>query len=119
MEYNGLAATSGNTYGYGLAYTDAVTGAAKLTLVAGTKEGTFAFLTEDGKYLAAVGNQNKFTAKTTLDDYCSWTITFNYWGDVIITNVGDTSRVIQWNTNHPRFAPYTGTQQNIQLYVYD
>ena len=120
MEYNGLNSTNvgTNTYGNGVAYTDNIAGTVKLTVVAGATEGTYAFMTEDGTYLAWVSGKNNLTSKTAIDNYCSWTVTFDANGDAVILNVADSARKLQWNAGSPRFSAYTSTQTAIQLYVY-
>ena len=113
-----LSGVNSNNIGTYVNYTDAPTGAYVITLEAGTKEGTFAMKTPDGKYLYAT-NANKLSAKEgTVDDSMSWTITFDSEGNAIITNVGLTDRVLQWNinANQERFCCYKNTMKSVQIY---
>lgn len=117
MELSG-GMTSSTTYGTGAAYSDAPTGAYKLTVVAGSTSGSYAFKTSDGKYLYYTGSKNTLTTTTSVTDASSWTVSVDANGNATIANVGTTARKLQWNASSPRFACYTSTQTAIQLYVY-
>ena len=113
-EFNGIT----NNIGTFVNYTDAPTGVWVLTLEAGSQAGTFAIKTPDGKYLYTT-NENKIKSKTgAIDDSMSWTITFDASGNAIITNVGLTDRVLQWNRNsgQSRFCCYKNTMESVQIY---
>ena len=113
-EFNGIT----NNIGTFATYTDAPTGVWILTLEAGSQAGTFAIKTPDGKYLYTT-NENKIKSKTgTVDDSMSWTITFDASGNAIITNVGLTDRILQWNRNsgQSRFCCYKNTMESVQIY---
>ena len=113
-EFNGIT----NNIGTFATYTDAPTGVWILTLEAGSQAGTFAIKTPDGKYLYTT-NENKIKSKTgTVDDSMSWTITFDALGNAIITNVGLTDRILQWNRNsgQSRFCCYKNTMESVQIY---
>ena len=114
MELSGISTTS-TKYGIGVAYSGNVSGAFALTIVAGSSDGTFAFQTSDGKYLYW-SSGNSLNVSETVDANSSWTITFDVDGNVVIKNVADSARQIQWNSSSPRFAAYTSTQKAIQLY---
>ena len=105
-----------SSYGTGVAYTSAPAGVMKLTVVAGSTAGTYAFKTEDGKYLYW-SSSNSLNLNATLSVNTSWKVTFSG-GNVIIQNAKDNARKIQWNASSPRFACYTSAQTAIQLYVY-
>ena len=112
-EMNGFYSTS---YAYGTAYTDAPMGEYLWTVAAGASEGTYAFVNSDGAYLAWVSGNSAKTADT-LDANSSWTVTFDDSGNALVTNAADTTRLLRWNANNPRFACYTSTQTAIQIYV--
>ena len=116
MELSAISTTS-TKYGIGVAYTSAPAGVMKLTVVAGSSSGTYAFKTADGKYLYWTSG-NSLNVSTTLNANTSWTVTFSG-GNVVIKNAKDSSRQIYWNASSPRFACYSKSgQQAIQLYVY-
>lgn len=116
MEMQGV---SGNgKYIANVAYTTIPTGAFAVTLENGSKEGTFALKTSDGKYLSSDSGNNLYAKETTVTDATSWTVSFDEKGNVVITNVS-TSRIIRYNTGSPRFAAYASTSSintPIQLY---
>lgn len=116
MEMQGV---SGNgKYIANVAYTTIPTGAFAVTLENGSKEGTFALKTSDGKYLSSDSGNNLYAKETTVTDATSWTVSFDGNGNVVITNVS-TSRIIRYNTGSPRFAAYASTSSintPIQLY---
>ena len=91
-------------------------GAMKLTVVAGSTAGTYAFKTEDGKYLTWTSG-NSLNVSATSSANTSWTVTFEE-GNAIILNAADATRKLQWNTGSPRFACYTSAQAAIQIYKY-
>lgn len=104
----------GNTkYGEGADYTSTPAGAYLLEVVAGSEANTFA-LKHGSDYLQWASG-NSLNTKTTIDVNSSWTITFSG-GDATIKNASDDSRFIQWNASSPRFACYTSSQKDVQLY---
>jgi len=103
------------TYATVADFTTAIAGTYKLDVVAGTAEGSFAFKHGD-YYLSYLGTKNHVSTSTTLDAEASWKVTFNEDGDAIVTNVGDTTRILQYNTATPRFACYTGSQVAVEFY---
>ena len=117
MELSG-GMTSSTTYGTGVAYSNAPTGAYTLTVVAGSTSGSYAFMTSDGNYLYYTGSSNTLTTTTSVTDKSSWTVSFDANGNATIANVGNTARKLQWNASSPRFACYTSTQTAVQIYVY-
>ena len=114
MELSSISTTS-TKYGIGVAYTGTPAGAMKLTVVAGSTSGTYAFKTEDGKYLYWTSG-NSLATDATLNANTSWTVTFSN-GNAVIKNAKDSSRQIYWNASSPRFACYNKTGQTaVQLY---
>ena len=45
-----------------------------------------------------------------------WTLSLDSSGNVVITNVADGSRKLQYNASDPRFCCYTSSQKAVQLY---
>lgn len=95
-----------------------------LTLVAGTKDGTFAFQTEEGTYLyAASSSSNHLKSSTSLDDNGSWAITIAADGTATVVSQGSNARnTMQYNPNNgsPLFSCYAPDkpQQPICIYIY-
>lgn len=82
-----------------------------VTLEVGT-DGNYFLKTSEG-YVYYSGSENAiFYGEKTSDNNYLWTVSVDG-----ITNVGSTKRKIQYNTSSPRFTCYTGTQQNVTLYV--
>lgn len=89
--------------------------ATQLTLVTGSKSGTFA-LQDGSKYLNAVSDENYLKSEATeVTDISSWTITANKTGAKIF-NVSLTSREIQQNSSTNVFSTYKSTQKPILIY---
>ena len=68
------------------------------------------------KYVSFTGTSNNAMAVTSITGGSErWT--FSYTSSLFtIANVTSTTRLLQYNTGSPRFACYTGSQQNITLY---
>ncbi len=105
--------TSIGSYGEGTEYSDTPVGTYVFDVVAGSSSGTFAF--KNGSDYISWSSGNSLGTSTTLDANSSWTVSFNS-GNAIITNAYDNTRKIRWNAASPRFACYTSTQTQIQLY---
>ncbi len=87
------------------------------TVEAGKTSGSYAFKDAAGNYLYYSGSSNELYSKTmTLDNTASWTVAFNS-SDMVVTNVGNTERVLQYNSSSPRFACYKSTQENVKLWL--
>ena len=112
MELSGIS-TTGTKYGLGTSYTSSPAGVYPLTVVAGSKDNTYAFR-NGANYLTWISG-NSLNVATSLSDNTSWIVSFNE-GNAIIKNASDESRQLQWNKTSPRFACYGSTQQAIQLY---
>lgn len=116
----GTLSTTSTTYGTKQAVTidgnlmTSTGSALVLTVVAGSKEGTFAFKTTAGKYISWTSG-NSLAHSTAVNANSSWTVDVAS-GNATITNVSDTTRILQYNASSPRFACYTGTQQPINIY---
>jgi len=65
-------------------------------------------------YAGYYGTGNNAYGVSTLNDSARWT--FAYSTLFTITNIKAPTRLLQYNTSSPRFACYTGSQQNITLY---
>ena len=110
-----MSGFNGTSYATGEAYGDNATGKYAWTVVAGSEEGTFAFVNADGKYMCWTSS-NSLKAVDQLDVNSSWNVTFDDAGNVVVLNAKDSARKLQWNASNPRFACYTSSQTAIQLY---
>lgn len=61
---------------------------------------------------------NAYIYEAYTEKNCDWTFTFAD-GLFTCTNGSVTNRLLQYNTNSPRFACYTGSQKNLTLYKLD
>ena len=68
----------------------------------------------DGNYLFW-SSGNSLATSTTVSVNSSWTITIKD-GVATISNSKDSTRKLQYNASSPRFACYTGTQQDVRIY---
>ena len=94
------------------------------TVGQGNAEGSYTFY--NGSYYLAYtntstsSNNNLYTianpASNDQLNQVSWTVSFDNVDSVVITNVYNTNRKLQYNTNSPRFCGYTGTQVNGKIY---
>ena len=103
---------SGNTITFG-------SDVQKLTLVAGTKTGTFAFSTGSGYLYAASSSKNYLKTETKLSDNSSWKIEIAATGVATIKAQGTNTR--NWmrynnSNNPPLFACYGSGQADICIY---
>lgn len=91
----------------------------KLTLVAGTKTGTFAFSTGSGYLYAASSSSNHLKTEANLSDNSSWQIEIAATGVATIKAQGaNTRNWMRYNPNNgtPLFACYSSGQQDICIY---
>ncbi len=111
-EFGGISGTKG----LAVAYTGNFAASNIIEVVAGVNAGTVAFKVGD-KYLAWTSG-NSLTTVDTVDASSSWTVTAGENDTVVITHVGTTERVLQFNANanQERFCAYKGTQQAVVLY---
>lgn len=107
--------TTSTIYGLKADYTDNPAATFVLEVVAGSEAGSFAFKTSDGAYLCWTSG-NSLKTSTSVDANSSWTVTFEG-GTTTIRNVADSKRILQYNTSSPRFACYTGTQKNADIFI--
>lgn len=61
---------------------------------------------------------NAYIYEAYTEENCDWTFTFAD-GFFSCENKAVTGRLLQYNTNSPRFACYTGSQKNLTLYKLD
>lgn len=106
--------TTGTTVGAVTEYATNPSGSFMLTIVAGNANNSYAFKTPSNTYLSW-SSGNSLTTSDQINNASSWTIT-NDNGDFKFTNVGTTSRVLQYNSGNPRFACYTSDQSAFQIY---
>lgn len=97
------------------------TGVAVLTL--GGEEDAWTLKSSlSNQYLSLPNNSNELRAAASVgnEEAEEWTISISDGNVYIINNKNpqndNKNRYIQWNSGSPRFACYTGTQKNIQLY---
>ena len=107
------------TYGISATYTDTISKTIPLEIVAGSVDGSFAFLTSESTYLSLNSSGNALHTRSTLDDNSSWTISFDDNGNAIITSCAYNTRTLQFNAGSPRFACYESSQTPVQLYKCD
>lgn len=107
--------TTSTIYGLKADYTDNPAATFVLEVVAGKAEESFAFKTSDGAYLCWTSG-NSLKTSTLVDANSSWTVTFEG-GTTTIRNVADSKRILQYNTSSPRFACYTGSQKNADIFI--
>lgn len=71
-------------------------------------------------YIGYEGSKNSLSRTSTepksTDTHYLWKLSYKEGGDVWVRNAAVDSRRLQWNSNHPRFACYTGSQQELTLY---
>ncbi len=90
-----------------------------LTLVGGTKDGTFGFDTGSGYLYAAggTGKNNYLKVENSLSDNSSWKITIDETGVAKVIAQGDAIRnVIQYNYTSKLFSCYASGQKDISIY---
>lgn len=92
-----------------------LTGATILTLGGNSSAWTLSNQTE---YLYYTGTGNTLQTGTSSSTGNTWTIAISS-GSATITNVSSSTRVIQYNSSSPRFACYTSTQLNPNVYKMD
>lgn len=116
VEMKGVTGT--NKYISDVAYTGAPQGEFVLEVVEGSKEGTFAFKTADGRYLLSQGTKNEIylsEAEVKVSDSTSWEVEFDADGKATITN-SSTNRLLRYNTSNPRFSTYSSGQQPVIIF---
>lgn len=113
--------TSGNNY---FTSSTIITDALLVTIQSSTNGYTLTY-TDDSEVLTYIAYNSSATSKsnylhplTSFNDYCEWNINVST-DSVSIHNNGNTSRYIQYNLTNPRFAGYTGTQEDPSLYKVD
>jgi hypothetical protein len=124
MVYEGSpSAVMGTIVNYGASVTASVSNstvttkdAVELTLAG--QEGAWTFATADGKYIAW-NSGNTLNLNDEADEKSQWTVTEKENSGFILTNVGTTDRILQYNSGSPRFACYTGSQKDAVLYILD
>jgi hypothetical protein len=72
-------------------------------------------LSTDEGYLSYSGSSNKIFTVSELANSCYWSISITN-GDASIESNNVSGRYLQYNSGSPRFACYTGTQNDVQLY---
>ena len=91
-------------------------GSFPLMVVEGCQEGTFAFMTQDGKYLAwEFASANSLTPSDVINANSSWTVTIED-GKAVIKNAFNGNRTIQYSALQKRFAAYSTERAAITLW---
>lgn len=114
-EMSDINVISNNTCGIASDYTTNPVGTYPLTIEAGNNETGYSFKTSDNKYLSW-SSGNTLIKSDTKDDASSWKIDSNTEGNFKFANVGTVDRIMQYNTNNPRWACYTSAQTAFQIY---
>lgn len=93
----------------------------ELILEEGTKEGTFAFNTNNGYLYAASSKSNHLKTKDSIDDNASWKISIDSSNTTITAQGNYTRNKIRYNPNNnsPIFSCYEKGQNPVQLYKVD
>lgn len=93
----------------------------ELILEEGTKEGTFAFRTNNGYLYAASSSKNHLKTKDSIDDNASWQILIDSSNTTITAQGNYTRNEIRYNPNNnsPIFSCYASGQDPVQLYKVD
>ena len=93
----------------------------ELILEEGTKEGTFAFRTNNGYLYAASSSSNHLKTKDSIDDNASWQISIDSSNTTIKAQGINTRNEIRYNStnNPPIFSCYKSGQNPVQLYKVD
>ena len=98
----------------GEGYIDVPTKTVRTVTLESAGEGKFYLKDSDDNYLYAANSNNLYGDAGTSNDNYKWTVAI-----AAITNVGQSTRKIQYNSASPRFAAYTSSQRAIKLYKLD
>ena len=115
-ELDGIQLYGATRAGKSADYKDVPNGAFPLIVAEGIEEGTYAFITPDGKYLAwDFATANSLNTSDVLNANSSWRVTFED-GKAVIRNVDDGTHLLQYNADMNRFASYTTAKAAITLW---
>ena len=115
-ELDGIRLFGATRAGKSADYKDVPNGAFPLIVAEGIEEGTYAFITPDGKYLAwDYPTANSLNTSDVLNANSSWRVTFED-GKAVIRNVDKDSRKLQYSVAQNRFAAYTTERAAITLW---
>ena len=109
--------TTGTTYGSATAvdpYPDDLSGDYALTVEAGNGGTGYSF--KHGSVYLSWSSGNSLTTSGTKNNASSWTISESSSGNFKFANVGDDTRILQYNSGSPRWACYTSSQKAFQIY---
>ncbi len=109
--------TTGTTYGSATTvdpYPNDLSGDYALTVEAGNGGTGYSF--KHGSVYLSWSSGNSLTTSSTKNDASSWTISASSNGNFKFANVGDETRIMQYNSGSPRWACYTSSQQPFQIY---
>ena len=90
-----------------------------ITLVAGTKSGTWGLKVDNNKYLYAASSSSNYLKTGDLNDNASWSISVTTAGVATVKSVGSYSRNwMRYNSSSSLFACYASGQADICIYAY-
>lgn len=118
VELSGFGGTS-TRYGTTSSYSTTPAGAFPLDVVAGYSSGTYSFRGRNSGYTSQYlywSSANSLYYNSTHSANTSWNVSFDSNGNATITNSANSARKLQYNASYTRFACYTSTQTNIQIY---
>ena len=95
-------------------YTTSPAGTYVMTVEAGNGGTGYSF--KNGSNYISWSSGNNLATSTTKNNASSWTISTSTNGNFKLANVGTTSRILQFNSSSPKFAPYTSSQTAFQIY---
>jgi len=90
-----------------------------ITLETGTKEGTYALLTDEGYLYAASSSANQLKSQESIDDNASATITFSSGAASIKFSGTNTRNWLKYNATSEIFSCYSSGQQLVLIYKKD
>ena len=96
------------------AYSTSPAGTYVMTVEAGNGGTGYSF--KNGSNYISWSTGNNLATSTTKNNASSWTISTSTNGNFKLANVGTTSRILQFNSSSPKFAPYTSSQTAFQIY---
>ena len=116
QEMSDIALINTNMCGISTAFDTTPAATYQMTVETGNGGSGYSFKTKDNTYLSW-SSGNTLTTSATKNDASSWTISESTDGNFKLQNVGETSRILQYNTGSPRFACYGNSGQTaFQIY---
>ena len=88
-----------------------------IEIVAGTKEGTFAFKVNGGYLYAASSSSNQLKLESELSDNSSWKIEITDGIASIVAQGTNTRNVLKYNKSSNLFSCYSQGQEDVTIYI--